>query len=85
MLFQVNGERHPNDVYKDFSAAVIRILGMQDNPPVFGNGTVGHATQATAMAAPKANLMEEVCTVAVEPRVNKLGARGSDPAILSLS
>lgn len=35
---QVNGERHPGDVYKDFREAVMRILGMQDNPPIFTNG-----------------------------------------------
>lgn len=35
---QVNGERHPGDVYKDFREAVMRILGMQDNPPNFTNG-----------------------------------------------
>lgn len=34
----MNGERHPGDVYKDFRSAVIRILGMQDNPPIFSNG-----------------------------------------------
>lgn len=36
--FQVNGERHPAEVYKDFKDAVIKILGMQDNPPALGNG-----------------------------------------------
>nr|CAI5837981.1 unnamed protein product [Callosobruchus analis] len=36
--FQINGERSPGDVYKDFRAAVFRILGTQDNPPVFSNG-----------------------------------------------
>lgn len=34
----MNGERHPGEVYKDFRAAVMKILGMQDNPPVFSNG-----------------------------------------------
>lgn len=38
--FQVNGERLPGDVYKDFKDAVFKILGKQDNPPVFSNGKV---------------------------------------------
>ncbi|VEN41207.1 unnamed protein product [Callosobruchus maculatus] len=38
MLISINGERSPGDVYKDFRAAVFRILGTQDNPPVFSNG-----------------------------------------------
>ncbi|KAF5294183.1 hypothetical protein FQR65_LT10894 [Abscondita terminalis] len=38
MLVTINGERHPGDVYKDFKAAVMKILGTQDNPPVFTNG-----------------------------------------------
>lgn len=38
MFVQVNGERHPGDVYKDFKAAVMRILGTQDNPPIFSTG-----------------------------------------------
>lgn len=42
-MLQVNGERHPGDVYGDFRAAVMRILGMQDNPPVFSNGNVSTA------------------------------------------
>lgn len=37
---QLNGERAPADVYKDFKSSVLRILGMQDNPPVFSNGKV---------------------------------------------
>ncbi|XP_072388705.1 uncharacterized protein [Diabrotica undecimpunctata] len=40
MLISINGERVPADVYQDFREAVIRILGMQDNPPVFANGKV---------------------------------------------
>ncbi|XP_050516739.1 uncharacterized protein LOC114324154 [Diabrotica virgifera virgifera] len=40
MLISINGERVPADVYQDFRDAVIRILGMQDNPPVFANGKV---------------------------------------------
>lgn len=36
----MNGERHPGDVYKDFRTAVMRVLGQQDNPPVFANGRV---------------------------------------------
>ncbi|XP_015835599.1 adenylate kinase isoenzyme 5 isoform X1 [Tribolium castaneum] len=40
MLISINGERHPSNVYKDFRAAVFKILGMQDNPPVFTNGKV---------------------------------------------
>ncbi|CAG9860804.1 unnamed protein product [Phyllotreta striolata] len=40
LLISINGERVPNDVYQDFKAAVIRILGMQDNPPIFANGKV---------------------------------------------
>ncbi|KAJ8920692.1 hypothetical protein NQ315_004831, partial [Exocentrus adspersus] len=38
MLISINGERVPSDVYKDFRSAVLRILGTQDNPPVFTNG-----------------------------------------------
>ncbi|KAJ8978768.1 hypothetical protein NQ317_017492 [Molorchus minor] len=38
MLISINGERPPGDVFKEFNAAVFRILGMQDNPPVFSNG-----------------------------------------------
>lgn len=36
---QVNGERHPGEVYRDFKEAVIKILGSQDNPPALGEGT----------------------------------------------
>lgn len=39
-LFQINGERLPADVYQDFRAAVFRILGSQDNPPVFSSGKI---------------------------------------------
>lgn len=37
-VLQINGERHPGEVFKDFREAVLKILGMQDNPPVFSNG-----------------------------------------------
>ncbi|XP_056643842.1 adenylate kinase isoenzyme 5 [Diorhabda sublineata] len=40
MLISINGERVPAEVYQDFKAAIIRILGMQDNPPLFANGKV---------------------------------------------
>lgn len=40
IFFQINGERLPADVYKDFRAAVFKILGTQDNPPVFSSGKV---------------------------------------------
>lgn len=39
-LFQINGERLPDEVYKDFRAAIFKILGTQDNPPVFSSGKV---------------------------------------------
>ncbi|XP_063914034.1 adenylate kinase isoenzyme 5 [Zophobas morio] len=42
MLISINGERHPSDVYKDFRTAVFKILGMQDNPPVFTNGKIAN-------------------------------------------
>ncbi|KAK4879953.1 hypothetical protein RN001_008099 [Aquatica leii] len=38
MLVTINGERHPGDVYKDFKTSIMKILGTQDNPPVFTNG-----------------------------------------------
>lgn len=34
----MNGERHPEEVYKDFKAAVLKILGSQDNPPALDHG-----------------------------------------------
>nr|CAD7412452.1 unnamed protein product [Timema cristinae] len=36
MLYAVNGERNPSDVYKDFRSAVLRTLGMQE--PVTASG-----------------------------------------------
>ncbi|XP_063233560.1 adenylate kinase isoenzyme 5 [Bacillus rossius redtenbacheri] len=33
MLYAVNGERDPAEVYKDFRSAVLRILGARDPPP----------------------------------------------------
>lgn len=38
-IFQIHGERPPADVYRDFKAAFFQILGNQDNPPEFTNGT----------------------------------------------
>ncbi|KAK5646555.1 hypothetical protein RI129_005019 [Pyrocoelia pectoralis] len=65
MLVTINGERHPSDVYKDFKAAIMKILGTQDNPPVFSNGHIPEvpsnvATELPVMAAP----------VAEQPRPN---------------
>ncbi|KAB0797439.1 hypothetical protein PPYR_08433 [Photinus pyralis] len=57
MLVTINGERHPGDVYKDFKAAIMKILGTQDNPPVFSNGHIPEVpadvtTELPLMAAP---------------------------------
>ncbi|XP_018571141.1 adenylate kinase isoenzyme 5 [Anoplophora glabripennis] len=58
MLISINGERAPAEVYKDFKSSVLRILGMQDNPPVFSNGKVAPipvdvvTTDLPAVAAP---------------------------------
>lgn len=38
LLSVVNGERNPNDVYKDFRSAVLEILGSQDDQPRIANG-----------------------------------------------
>lgn len=38
---QVNGERSPGEVYKDFRAAVLKILGAHENPSAAANGIVG--------------------------------------------
>ncbi|XP_045471426.1 adenylate kinase isoenzyme 5 [Harmonia axyridis] len=40
LLLTINGERHPSEVYSDFKSSLFRILGQQDNPPVFSNGKV---------------------------------------------
>ncbi|KAK9879399.1 hypothetical protein WA026_006466 [Henosepilachna vigintioctopunctata] len=40
ILITVNGERHPSEVYADFKSSIFKILGEQDNPPVFANGKV---------------------------------------------
>ncbi|XP_026328637.1 uncharacterized protein LOC113236692 [Hyposmocoma kahamanoa] len=40
MLIAVNGERNPEDVYKDFRAAVLQILGTQDDQTTI-NGVSG--------------------------------------------
>ncbi|ERL89139.1 hypothetical protein D910_06515, partial [Dendroctonus ponderosae] len=39
LLISIHGERPPADVYRDFRAAFFQILGDQDNPPEFTNGT----------------------------------------------
>ncbi|XP_049866932.1 adenylate kinase isoenzyme 5 [Pectinophora gossypiella] len=41
MLIAVNGERNPEEVYKDFRAAVLQILGTQDESTMNGVSGVG--------------------------------------------
>ncbi|KAF2884767.1 hypothetical protein ILUMI_21374, partial [Ignelater luminosus] len=64
MLIAVNGERHPGDVYKDFKAAVMRILGTQDNPPIFSTGQppdvpADVTTELPTMAQPVSERLQE--------------------------
>ncbi|RZC14242.1 adenylate kinase isoenzyme 5, partial [Asbolus verrucosus] len=75
MLISINGERHPSDVYKDFRTAVFKILGMQDNPPVFTNGKVASVpTDVTtelptmqALPSVPSNLQSQPDRMVVEP------------------
>lgn len=39
--FQINGERAPSEVYKDFRSAVLDILGAQENQEALLNGVAG--------------------------------------------
>ncbi|XP_058452482.1 adenylate kinase isoenzyme 5 isoform X2 [Malaya genurostris] len=41
MLIAINGERAPTEVYKDFRAAVLDILGAQENQEALLNGVAG--------------------------------------------
>ncbi|XP_050077269.1 uncharacterized protein LOC126564310 [Anopheles maculipalpis] len=41
MLIAINGERSPSDVYKDFRAAILDILGAQENQEALLNGVAG--------------------------------------------
>uniref|UniRef100_A0A182QP30 Adenylate kinase isoenzyme 5 n=1 Tax=Anopheles farauti TaxID=69004 RepID=A0A182QP30_9DIPT len=41
MLIAINGERSPSEVYKDFRAAVLDILGAQENQEALLNGVAG--------------------------------------------
>ncbi|XP_058824401.1 adenylate kinase isoenzyme 5 isoform X2 [Topomyia yanbarensis] len=41
MLIAINGERAPSEVYKDFRAAVLDILGAQENQEALLNGVAG--------------------------------------------
>lgn len=40
-ILQVNGERNPGEVYKDFRSAVLRVLGSQENLSAAANGVTG--------------------------------------------
>lgn len=40
-IFQVNGERAPTEVYKDFRMTVLDILGAQENQEALLNGVAG--------------------------------------------
>ncbi|XP_049821825.1 adenylate kinase isoenzyme 5 isoform X2 [Aethina tumida] len=53
MLISINGERPPADVYKDFRSSVFRILGMQDNPPVFTDGKTAPVPEDVTTELPK--------------------------------
>uniref|UniRef100_A0AAG5CW69 Adenylate kinase isoenzyme 5 n=1 Tax=Anopheles atroparvus TaxID=41427 RepID=A0AAG5CW69_ANOAO len=41
MLIAINGERSPSEVYKDFRAAILDILGAQENQEALLNGVAG--------------------------------------------
>lgn len=41
IMFQINGERAPSEVYKDFRAAVLDILQAQENQEAVLNGVAG--------------------------------------------
>ncbi|KAJ8955549.1 hypothetical protein NQ318_001379 [Aromia moschata] len=66
MLISINGERPPADVYKDFRAAIFRILGMQDNPPVFSNGKVAPLPSDVVTELPAMN-SQSASQVSTEP------------------
>ncbi|KAK9731388.1 hypothetical protein QE152_g13691 [Popillia japonica] len=60
MLVAINGERHPGEVFKDFREAVLKILGMQDNPPIFSNGSEANLPTDLTTELPKAQTLPNV-------------------------
>lgn len=55
MLFQVNGERNPSEVYSDFRTAVLRIIGSQEGKKngVISNGDINTAPPVTVASVYK--------------------------------
>ncbi|XP_065172153.1 adenylate kinase isoenzyme 5 isoform X2 [Atheta coriaria] len=73
MLISVNGERHPGDVYKDFRSSIFRILGMQDNPPIFSNGKVASVPEDVTMELPTVPMQTQAPPPVVpKPRPEKI-------------
>jgi chitodextrinase len=54
--WQVNGERNPSDVYKDFRSVVLQMLGMHDQgtegPAVPANVTLASSVEKVAESMP---------------------------------
>lgn len=65
---QVNGERNPSEVYKDFRSVVLQMLGMHDQ------GTEGPVVPANVAPAP---IVEKVS----ESIPYKVPAKGFPPVI----
>ncbi|KAF5303184.1 hypothetical protein FQA39_LY10097 [Lamprigera yunnana] len=90
MLVSLNGERHPTDVYKEFKASIMKILGTQDNPPVFANGqppkVPANVTTELPVMAPQTNELKEVPrpttkVISVNSRSRKDGVKEWPPVI----
>ncbi|KAG5882983.1 hypothetical protein JTB14_004323 [Gonioctena quinquepunctata] len=78
MLISINGERAPADVYTDFRDAIFRILGSQDNPPVFRNGKVAPVPDDVTTELPTVGMTKIsilACTATL-PIINRTRAFG---------
>ncbi|KRT85301.1 hypothetical protein AMK59_2242, partial [Oryctes borbonicus] len=62
MLVSINGERHPGEVFRDFREAVLKILGMQDNPPVFSAGQEVNLLSDLRTELPKVQTLANITT-----------------------
>ncbi|XP_022903561.1 adenylate kinase isoenzyme 5 [Onthophagus taurus] len=82
MLISVNGERHPQEVYKDFKSAVMKILGTQDNPPVFSNGpeaSLPNDVTTTELPAVPAKITQIRPASQIRPETQVLSMNGNIP------
>ena len=71
MRSQVNGERNPTEVYKDFRSVVLQMLGMHEQ------GNEGPTTTTTIVAAPA--IVEKIPEPTPVPY--KAPAKGFPPVI----